>query len=134
MTALARMTALAIMVVILAACDTTADAGGSFGTGRLLGDVAGRLTASDALDYTATFMIPGNTTVSITHDHGTERTAYRFPGGVIMLTPDATIACLGAARSGSPSPTRATPAAGVRMKCSTSAPTAPNAALAPTAG
>lgn len=86
---------LAAMCVLgtLAACGTAAGASRSFGNDELLKDIADRLGNADTLSYTADFSLPNHTAISITHAAEPSRTAYHYPGGMVLVTPNATAVC-----------------------------------------
>jgi hypothetical protein len=92
MTRALRTIAVACMVIALAGCGTAAAAGRA-GDGQLIRDVANRLTQADSLVYTASFSLADNATVTIAHALNPERTAYSFPGGLVLLLPDRTTSC-----------------------------------------
>jgi hypothetical protein len=80
------------MIVALAGCGKAADAG-SFGNGQLVKDVGIRLAQADSLTYTADFSLADNATVTIAHALAPDRTAYSFPGGLVLLLPSGTTSC-----------------------------------------
>jgi hypothetical protein len=101
-----RLTAVACILAAVAGCGTAADAGRSFGNGELIKDIATRLSQGDSIAYTADFSLADNTTVEVSHAINPDRTAFKYPGGVVLLLPDRTTSCRGS-------------------KCTDSAPVAP---------
>lgn len=65
----------------------------SAGRAQLVSDLAGRLERAGNLTYTATYGLPGGTRATIAQAQNPTRTAYRFPGGALILTPTSTASC-----------------------------------------
>ena len=77
------------MVTALSGCGTAADGGGAFSTSGLINDIAHRLAESETLTYTATF----SQGVSVAHAQDPTRTAYTYPGGVVLILSGAATSC-----------------------------------------
>jgi hypothetical protein len=92
MRVLRLMTAICL-ISALGACDAAADASRSFGNGEFVNDVAGQLATAESLAYTAVFSLADNETASIAHRANPTESAYRFPGGVVLLSPTGTMSC-----------------------------------------
>jgi hypothetical protein len=74
--------------------------------GDLVAELAAQLGDSASLTYTATYQLAGGRTATIAQAPDPPRSAYRYPGGEVLLTPAATTRC-------------------ARTRCTTSAPPAP---------
>jgi hypothetical protein len=76
----------------LAACE-----GGAPAIDRtdLVNDLAARLSQASGVDYAAQYQLAGGTSATITQTEEPPRTAYRWPGGALILTPDAMTKCSG---------------------------------------
>lgn len=85
---------LVIALGSVAGCATAAEAGGSFGSGRLASDVAARLIAANASTYTAAYTLAGDAGATIAHEQVPIRIAYVYPKGRLLLAPDRTVQCL----------------------------------------
>jgi hypothetical protein len=81
----------------LAGCTDLGDPAAAHGVTRndLLADIGAQVTGASARTWTATYQLPGGRTGTITHAPGPDRTAYRYPGGSVLLTADATTRCVG---------------------------------------
>ena len=89
-----RILAAVSVIASLAGCGAAAaDAGRSFGDNELINDIANRLTKADTQSYTATYALADNSTVSIAHEVDPDRTAYRYSGGMVLLTPETVTTC-----------------------------------------
>ncbi len=91
--AAACLCTVAVLGGSLSGCTTAADAGSSFGDGELISDVAGRLAIASTESYTATYSLGDNSNATIVHNHDPDATAYRYPDGMVLLTPDNATAC-----------------------------------------
>ena len=60
----------------------------------LIAELAAQLGASESLSYTATYQLAGGTTGSITHTRHPARTAYRYPGGELLISTAAITRCV----------------------------------------
>ncbi|MBO0870334.1 MAG: hypothetical protein J2P15_17405 [Micromonosporaceae bacterium] len=70
--------------------------GGTPGTSdrnRLVGDLAGRLSRSGAMTYTAVYTLPQGDQATIAQAQAPLRVAYTYPGGTLILTPEQTAQC-----------------------------------------
>jgi predicted small secreted protein len=112
-----RIVAAAGLAVVLAGCGTAAGAGRSLGSSQLVKDLASRLSQADSIGYTANFSVADHEAVSIAHAPDPARTAYRFPGGVVLVLPEATMSCA---------------VVGSAAKCSRTDPLRPPTAASPT--
>jgi hypothetical protein len=74
--------------------------------GDLVAQLAAQLRDSASLTYSATYQLAGGRTATIAQAHDPPRSAYRYPGGAVLLTPAATTRC-------------------VRKRCTTTAPLTP---------
>jgi hypothetical protein len=59
----------------------------------LAGDLATQLGGAASLTYTATYQLAGGKTATITQDQKPTRSAYAYPGGKVIVIPDATTLC-----------------------------------------
>lgn len=89
------LTAVALVAAIplAAGCQTMDDAGRVMGPADLVNDLAARLEAADSLTYSADYQLVGGATGSISQAQPPLRTAYTWPGGVIMTSKDSTARC-----------------------------------------
>jgi hypothetical protein len=102
----------------MAGCGDLEQASAAGGThDDLAGDLATQLEESASLTYAATYQLTGGTTATITQDQKPARSAYAYPGGKVVLTPEAKTVC---AHSGK------------RMKCTMTAPATPSSPAPPT--
>ncbi|MEV6965630.1 hypothetical protein AB0M47_10975 [Hamadaea sp. NPDC051192] len=62
----------------------------------LVNDLAARLNQPPAADYTARYQLAGGAMATVTQSKEPRRTAYRWTGGSMILTPQATTKCSGA--------------------------------------
>lgn len=92
-------------------CMTGCQGGGPPALDRadLVSDLALRLDRGSALDYTAEYQVSGGAVVSVSQTATPRRTAYRYPGGALILTTSGTTVC-----------------GGTPVTCSTTAPPAAN--------
>ncbi|WP_436523750.1 hypothetical protein [Actinoplanes sp. HUAS TT8] len=74
-------------------------------------DIAGQLADSAGLTYTATYRLGDGGTAHIIQ--APSRTAYRWPGGRLIVTPEATIRCAATCVTGAPGPAEPLPATGM---------------------
>jgi hypothetical protein len=61
----------------------------------LVNDLAARLNQPPAADYTAHYQLSGGAIATVSQTKEPRRTAYRWPGGALILTPEATTKCSG---------------------------------------
>jgi hypothetical protein len=59
----------------------------------LAGDMATQLDGSASLTYTATYQLAGGKTATIAQGQKPTRSAYAYPGGQVILTPETTTVC-----------------------------------------
>jgi hypothetical protein len=73
------------------------DEASAAGTARddLVSALIDQLTAGSALSYTATYQLAGGQTATVVRAQRPSRAAYDFPGGMLIVTPTATIRCQG---------------------------------------
>jgi hypothetical protein len=90
-------TALPAVALLLAGCADLGDPAAAHGVTRndLLADMAAQVTGASARTWTATYQLPGGRTGTITHAPAPDRTAYRYPGGSVLLTAGVTTRCVG---------------------------------------
>lgn len=81
------------VVLLTAGCEAIGDAGQAIGRADLVNDLATRLDRAHELTYSAEYTLPDNQTATISHAQRPARAAYDYPGGKIIVTPDATTAC-----------------------------------------
>ena len=93
MVRLGRVVAALSVLTMIAGCNTAADAGRSFGSDELVTEIASRLTTSQTVSYTATYSLASTTTATIAHHADPEQTAYRYPGGMLLVTPAVSTLC-----------------------------------------
>jgi len=60
---------------------------------ELVNTLAARLEHAGTQTYTAEYRLPGGAAATITQAQSPARTAYTFPGGKVILAPDATTSC-----------------------------------------
>jgi hypothetical protein len=65
----------------------------SAGRVQLVSDLANRLDRAGNLTYTAVYGLPGGSRATIAQAQDPTRTAYRYPGGALILTPTGTASC-----------------------------------------
>jgi hypothetical protein len=63
------------------------------GRTQLVSDLADGLDRSGALTYTAVYRLPQGATATISQAQNPGRAAYAYPGGKLILTPEATVDC-----------------------------------------
>lgn len=61
----------------------------------LANDLAARLSHAGAVDYAATYQLSDGASATIAQTTKPKRTAYRWAGGSLLLTPDSTTKCTG---------------------------------------
>lgn len=73
------------------------DEASAAGTARddVVSALTDQLTAGSALSYTATYQLAGGDIATVVRAQSPARTAYDFPGGMLIVTPTATIRCQG---------------------------------------
>jgi hypothetical protein len=86
---------LAVAVPLAAGCTDVGDPASAQGLSRndLVADLAEQLAGSAALTYAATYQLAGGATATIAQAQHPLRAAYRYPGGAVLVTSDATTRC-----------------------------------------
>jgi hypothetical protein len=86
---------LAVAVPLAAGCTDVGDPASAQGLSRndLVADLAEQLAGSAALTYAATYQLAGGATATIAQAQRPLRAAYRYPGGAVLVTSDATTHC-----------------------------------------
>jgi hypothetical protein len=112
-----RILAAACMIVGLSGCGTAANANRSFGSGALVQEIATRLAQADSIAYTADFSGVNSTDVTLAHAPDPDRTAYSFPGGLVLLLPAGTTSCTITKTSASTTSASKTSASTTSAKC-----------------
>ncbi len=79
------------VVVPAAGCVTAGQPGG--GRVQLVSDLADRLDRAGTLTYTAGYRLPGGTEAEISQAQNPPRSAYAYPGGKLIVTPDSIADC-----------------------------------------
>lgn len=81
----------------LAGCGDLSDPAAAHGVTRndLLADMAAQVTGAAARTWTATYQLAGGGSGTVTHAPDPDRTAFRYDGGVVLLTSAATTRCVG---------------------------------------
>jgi hypothetical protein len=89
--------ALGLLVVALplGGCGDLANPAVAQGVTRndLVAGLAAQLSGAAELTYTATYQLAGGRTGTVTRGQSPARTMYRYPGGAVLLTEDATATC-----------------------------------------
>jgi hypothetical protein len=86
--------ALLLAALVAAAGTGCVEVNGQPGGGvKLVSDLANRLDRAGTLTYTAVYRLPQGATATISQAHDPARVAYGYPGGKLVLTPDATVDC-----------------------------------------
>jgi len=93
----------------------------------LISEMAGQLSTSTGLTYTAKYQLSGGETARITQVQKPTRTAYAYPGGRLILTSTAAIRCRGSENAPTCTETTPSPANEARQ---TGALVTPDAVLA----
>lgn len=93
-TSLRVLTGSIIVVLAVTGCQTLDDAGRVIGRADLVNELAARLDGAGELTYSADYQLPGGESASIAQSHAPPRAAYRYPGGKLTVTADATIECV----------------------------------------
>jgi hypothetical protein len=90
-------TGLLAVALPLAGCTDLGDPASAHGVTRndLLADMAAQVTSASARTWTATYQLTGGRTGTVSHQPDPDRTAYRYPGGAVLLTRTATTRCVG---------------------------------------
>ncbi|MFI6261946.1 hypothetical protein [Micromonospora sp. NPDC051006] len=89
-----RMLAVSVIASLtVTGCQALDDAGRSIGRADLVNDFAARLDRALELTYSADYQLPGGQTASIAQAQDPARSAYRYPGGRLTVTADATAQC-----------------------------------------
>jgi hypothetical protein len=91
-----RTAGLLAAAALLAACGDFDNPAAAQGVSRndLIAALAAQLGGSESLTYTATYQLVGGATGSIAHAPDPARTAYRYPGGVLVITTAAITRCV----------------------------------------
>jgi len=85
---------LAATGLLSAGCDTLASAQQGLGHAPLVNDLAARLTSAEQGSYTAHYQLAGGRSAVVARQAKPSRTAYRYPGGVMVLTAASSTECL----------------------------------------
>jgi len=89
----------ALTLSALAGCGDLEQASASGSTrDDLAGDLATQLRGSATLTYSATYQLAGGATATISQDQSPARSAYVYPGGKVIVTPEATTRCVQAGK------------------------------------
>jgi hypothetical protein len=99
-----------VLVTVLVALTGCQAAGTALDRTDMVSDLAGRLDKAATLDYLAEYQVSGGSLVTVAQSGEPRRTAYRYAGGALIITPAGTTTCSG-------HPTR----------CATAEPAGPNA-------
>lgn len=91
----AGLVALAALAALAGCGDLEQAAAAGSARDDLAGDLAAQLGGSAALTYTATYQLAGGKTATITQEQDPARSAYAYPGGTIIVTPDTVTRCAG---------------------------------------
>jgi hypothetical protein len=75
----------------------------------LVAGLAAQLSGSASLTYAATYQLSGGATATIAQAQNPSRTAYRYPGGAVLVTTAATTRCLRKTCTMTAPPTPTTP-------------------------
>jgi hypothetical protein len=65
----------------------------SGGRVQLVSDLADRLERAAGLTYTAVYGLPGGAQATVSQAQDPARSAYRYPGGALIVTPESTATC-----------------------------------------
>lgn len=98
MLATRRRLGLGLLAVAMASASGCANLGDpasaqSLTRNDLVSELAAQLAGSGSLTYTATYQLAGGATATITQGQRPLRTAYRYPGGEVLVTPTAITHC-----------------------------------------
>jgi hypothetical protein len=74
-------------------CGTIGEAQQVIDRARLVNDLAARLDHASQLTYTAEYQLPGGASATIAQAQHPLRTAYTYPNGKLVVTPEATTDC-----------------------------------------
>jgi len=99
--------AVGLMVIFATAgCGSFAEAQQVIGRADLVNELSARLSAAEQLTYSADYQLPGGQSAAIARAQEPARSAYTYPGGKLIVTPEATTECRADAcrRSAPPSP------------------------------
>jgi hypothetical protein len=91
--------ALAAVLLGSAGCGSLAEAQQVIGRADLVNDLSARLSAAEQLTYSADYQLPGGRAASIARAQDPPRSAYVYPGGKLVVNPEATTECSGAGRA-----------------------------------
>jgi hypothetical protein len=82
-------------MLLAAGCTDLDDPAAAQGLSRndLVAELAAQLAGSASLTYSATYQLAGGATATIAQAQRPLRTAYRYPGGEVLITAAATILC-----------------------------------------
>lgn len=100
----ALLGAAALALAALPGCDNLASAQQAISHADLVNDLATRLSEAESREYTAQYRLAGGAEATVARQLDPPRVAYRYPGGALLVTEDATVEC----------ETAATPASCVR--------------------
>lgn len=89
---------LAAAVLLLGGCGDFDEAASAQGiaTNDLVSELATQLTASETLTYIAGYRLAGGATAKVAQDQNPARAAYDYPGGRVLVSPEALTLCQGA--------------------------------------
>ncbi len=104
---------LAVGALLAATACTDLDQASAAGVGPAdaVAQVAGQIADSSGLTYTATYRLGDGGTATIIQD--SSRTAYRWPGGLLIVTPTATTRCASTCVESAPGAAELPPATGM---------------------
>ncbi|MDT5032939.1 MAG: hypothetical protein QOC94_3110 [Actinoplanes sp.] len=106
-----RFAAGLLALVALAGCGDLEQAAAAGRTRNdLAGDLAAQMGGSASLTYTAAYQLAGGKTATISQAQNPARSAYAYPGGKIIVTPDTITRCNGSTCTVTPAATPASPA------------------------
>jgi hypothetical protein len=95
-----RIITVSVVTLTLAAgCGDIDSTGQDITRGDLVTDLAGQLSRSSALTYSADYRLSGGATATIVQAQQPQRSAYLYPGGKVTVTADATTECRTAAKN-----------------------------------
>ncbi|MFV2011960.1 MULTISPECIES: hypothetical protein [unclassified Micromonospora] len=80
-------------LLLVAGCQTIADAGQTIEPADLVNELAARLDGARALTYSAEYQLVGGASASIVQAQTPQRTAYVYPGGKLIVTDETTTEC-----------------------------------------
>lgn len=84
-----------LAVSAVTGCGSLAEAQQVVGRADLVNDLSARLSAAEQLTYSADYQLPLGRSASIARQQNPPRSAYAYPGGMLVVTADATTECAG---------------------------------------